>query len=297
MAAQDLPGRIRVNGDALVVGVDGSDESDRALRWAAATARKRQEPLRVVHGFAPLPGFYGGGLPALTKAYEALVKASDELVADGIRIAREVGGPELAITAEKPTEPGPVALIEASRRARAVVLGCSGTGGFEGMLVGSTTVEVAAHAHCPVVVVRGRAEPDGPVVVGLDGSATSDRALATAFDEASWRQTGLVAVHAWADADAGLPARWSEIERDEQRLLAEQLAGWQEKYPDVRIERVLVRDRPRHQLLSWSTRAQLVVVGSRGRGGFSGLLLGSTSQALIHHAQCPVMVVRADEAT
>ncbi|MFJ8819404.1 universal stress protein [Amycolatopsis thermoflava] len=290
-----------MDSNAIVVGVDGSDEADRALRWAAGTAARRHEPLHIVHGFAPMAGFYGAGLPVLREAYEAFVKAADDLLAAAERTAREAGGPELTITAGKLHEAGPVALIEASRTARTVVLGCSGTGGFTGMMVGSTTVEVAAHARCPVVVVRGRDEATGPVVAGVDGSATSERALGTAFEEASWRSVPLVAVHVWADADiAGPPGTvpflvdWSEIEQDAQRLLAEQLSGWQEKYPDVVVERVVARDRPRHQLLSWSTRAQLVVVGSRGRGGFRGLLLGSTSQALIHHAQCPVMIVRPD---
>ncbi|MEU0515409.1 universal stress protein [Amycolatopsis sp. NPDC006125] len=290
-----------MDSNAIVVGVDGSDEADRALRWAARTAARRHEPLHIVHGFAPMAGFYGAGLPVLHEAYEAFVKAADDLLAAAVRTAREIGGPELTVTAGKLQEAGPVALIEASRTARTVVLGCSGTGGFTGMVVGSTTVEVAAHARCPVVVVRGRDEATGPVVAGVDGSATSERALATAFEEASWRGVPLVAVHVWADADvAGHPGTvpflvdWPEIEQDAQRLLAEQLAGWQEKYPDVVVERVVARDRPRHQLLSWSTRAQLVVVGSRGRGGFRGLLLGSTSQALVHHAQCPVMIVRPD---
>ncbi|GAA3795030.1 universal stress protein [Amycolatopsis tucumanensis] len=288
-----------MNGNAIVVGVDGSEEATRALRWAAEAARQRHEPLRIVHGFAPITGFDGAGLAVLQQAYDELVKAADDLVADAVRTAREAGGTDLTITTGRPTETGALALIEASRTARTVVLGCSGTGGFAGMLVGSTTVEVAAHARCPVVVVRGRENAEGPVVVGVDGSPVGERALAAAFEEASWRGAGLVAVHVWSDVDfAGYPSMvpialdWEESAADERRLLAERLAGWQEKYPDVRVERVVARDRPRHQLLSWSAHAQLVVVGSRGRGGFSGLLLGSTSQALIHHAQCPVMIVR-----
>ncbi|AIJ23136.1 universal stress protein [Amycolatopsis methanolica] len=288
-----------MHGNAVVVGVDGSEEATRALRWAAQAARQRQESLHIVHGFAPITGFDGAGLAVLQQAHDELVKTADDLVADAVRTAREAGGPDLTITTDRPTEAGAPALIEASRAARTVVLGCSGTGGFTGMLVGSTTVEVAAHAWCPVVVVRGRENADGPVVVGVDGSPVGERALAAAFEEASWRGAGLVAVHVWSDVDSGghpsmvpVALDWEEIAADERRLLAERLAGWQEKYPDVVVERVVARDRPRHQLLSWSAQAQLVVVGSRGRGGFSGLLLGSTSQALIHHAQCPVMVVR-----
>ena len=286
---------------AIVVGVDGSAESTRALRWAAEAARQRHEPLHIVHGFAPLAGFYGAGLPVLQQAYQEFVDAADALVAAAVRVARAAGGPDLVITADRPNVAGPPALVEASRTAKTVVLGCSGMGGFTGMMVGSTTVETAAHAHCAVVVVRGRENPQGPVVVGIDGSPVSERALAAAFEEASWRDTSLVAVHSWVDVNVdGYPGLapavlgWDDVEADEQRLLAEQLAGWQEKYPDVKVERIVVRDRPRRQLLDWSAQAQLVVVGSRGRGGFRGLLLGSTSQALIHHARCPVMIVRPD---
>jgi nucleotide-binding universal stress UspA family protein len=115
------------------------------------------------------------------------------------------------------------------------------------------------------------------------------------------RSVPLIAVHAWSDVTyddmygtARIVAEWESLEEGEERLLAQRLAGWQEKYPDVEIRRDLVRDRPRHALLDWSMEAQLLVVGSRGRGGFRGMLLGSTSQALVQHAQCPVLVVRPE---
>ncbi|WP_020420143.1 universal stress protein [Amycolatopsis sp. ATCC 39116] len=287
--------------DAIVAGIDGSEHSLRALRWAAANARRRHEPLHVVYAFAPLAGFYGAGMPVLQNAYDELVRVGEKTLADAARTAREVAGDEVTITSEMPDEPAAPLLVSRSRGARMIVLGSSGAGGFTGMLTGSTTVEVSAHAQCPVAVVRGRDTEDGPVVVGVDGSANSERALDTAFEEASWRGAPLIAVHAWSDDQftgyyGALPLAvdWDEIEQDEQRLLAEQLSGRQERHPDVKVERVVVRDRPRHQLLEWSAQAQLVVVGSRGRGGFGGLLLGSTSQALLHHAQCPVMVVRPE---
>ncbi|AIJ23189.1 universal stress protein [Amycolatopsis methanolica] len=284
---------------AIVVGIDGSGESLRAVRWAAAAARLRHEPLHIVYGFAPLSGFYGAGMPVLQNAYDDLVRAGERVVAEAVGAAREITGEHVRITSEMPNEPAAPLLVERSRNARMIALGSSGTGGFTGMLIGSTTVAVSAHAACPVVVVRGRDAESGPVVVGVDGSPSGERALAMAFEEACRRETPLVAVHVWSDdqftgfyGSLPLALDWEEIERDEQRLLAERLAGWQEEYPDVKVERVVVRDRPRHQLVEWSGQAQLVVVGSRGRGGFTGLLLGSTSQALIHHAECPVMVVR-----
>jgi nucleotide-binding universal stress UspA family protein len=138
-----------------------------------------------------------------------------------------------------------------------------------------------------------------PVVVGVDGSPLSEAALGIAFDEASTRRVGLVAVHAWSEiAEQGVitltdtPQDLHRHESDEERLLAARLAGWQEKYPDVSVERMVTRQRPQAVLLEYAGAAQLVVVGSHGRGGVTGLLLGSTSQALLHHAPCPVIVAK-----
>lgn len=173
--------------DAIVAGIDGSDHSLRALRWAAANARRRHAPLHVVYAFAPLAGFYGAGMPVLQNAYDELVRAGERTLAEAVRTAREVAGDEVTITSEMPDEPAAPLLVSRSRGARMIVLGSSGAGGFTGMLAGSTTLGVSAHAHCSVVVVRGRDTEDGPVVVGVDGSANSARALDTAFEEASWR--------------------------------------------------------------------------------------------------------------
>jgi len=137
-------------------------------------------------------------------------------------------------------------------------------------------------------------------VVGVDGSPTSEAAIAMAFEEASLRNVDLVAVHAWTDFSSDYSYAyahqflmdWNRVETEEQELLAQRLAGWQEKYPDVMVHRAVTRDRPVHHLLEHAAQAQLLVVGSRGRGGFSGMLLGSTSQALIYHAPCPLLVVR-----
>ena len=196
-------------------------------------------------------------------------------------------------------------LIEESESARMAVLGSRGLGGFQGMLVGSVSVGVAEHGHCPVVVVRGRTLADpppegGPVVVGVDGSPVSDAAVAFAFDEASLRGVPLVAVHTWTDPAVG--ETWSvppfdidyeALAAEESRLLAERMAGWDEKYPDVPVRQVVTRDRPVRGLLKEAEGAQLLVVGSHGRGQLAGMMgLGSTSRALLHHSTCPVAVVR-----
>ncbi|WAL63286.1 universal stress protein [Amycolatopsis cynarae] len=291
---------------AIVVGVDGSEPAAQAVRWAAREAALRHLPLHLVYGFDPMFGYYGGGLPAPQSLFDELEAFAQGKLTEAADLAREIG-PELRITTSRPNQPPIPVLLELGKKAEMIALGASGRGGFTGMLAGSTTIAVAAHAACPVAVVRtrddGTVPADGPVVVGVDGSRTSERALGVAFDEASWRGVPLIAVHSWSDVDylTSVPVEYALLEQEppdeeQRRVLAESLAGWQDKYPDVQVERVVVKDRPRRQLLEWAGKAQLVVAGSRGRGGFTGMLLGSTSQALIHHAGCPVLIVRPEQA-
>jgi nucleotide-binding universal stress UspA family protein len=287
----------------ILAGVDGSAGSDQAVRWATALAVQRDYTLHVVHALEVAKLYYYVGDIAGKGALEKAVgEDGEQIVRNAVEVARSVDG-GVTVTTETSTQPPVPLLIELSRDARMLVLGHAGRGGFGGMLVGSIASAVASHAHCPVAVIRdtGSQSATGPIVVGLDGSPTSELAIAAAFDEASFRNAPLVAVHAWSDVTyddvngtARFPFAWKSLEDDELRLLAQRLAGWQEKYPDVEVRRELVRDRPRHALLGWSEQAQLVVVGSRGRGGFRGMLLGSTSQALVRHARCPVLVVRPE---
>jgi nucleotide-binding universal stress UspA family protein len=288
---------------AVVVGIDGSASAAQAARWAAAEAAQRGLRIHLVLAVGWVGGGFAGDLPVTQTVVDELGKAAEELLAEAAKAVREVAADVVVSTAVL-FEPAVPALVELSREARLLVLGASGGSGFAGRLAGSTAVAVAAHAECPVVIVRGRADgsavpPDAPVVVGLDGSEVSEGAAAAAFDEASWRGARLVAVHAWTDieydtvlapADAALD--WDAVVGQQERLLAESLAGLGENYPDVEVERVVVKQRPRSELLRRTKEAQLVVVGSRGRGGFRGLILGSTSQALIHYAECPVLIVR-----
>jgi nucleotide-binding universal stress UspA family protein len=132
------------------------------------------------------------------------------------------------------------------------------------------------------------------VLVGIDGSPASELATAIAFDEASWRGAELVALHAFNDADmSGVPSmEWSALQSAATKTLAERLAGWQERYPDVTVRRLVVWDQPARHLLDKAQSAQLVVVGSHGRGGFAGMLLGSVSMAVVHTARVPVIVAR-----
>lgn len=295
------------NDPRITVGVDGSAGSTAAVTWAAELASRRHLQLKIVHGLQVAGLYYGGGMTGIGAAtlFEAVQKDGERAIADARALAASIDK-DLVIVTDLPNDPPVPMLIDESRHARMLVVGRTGTGGFTGMLVGGTAATVAAHAHCPVAVVRGRHDSTavpgaGPVAVGVDGSPNSEQAIAVAFEEASLRGVPLVAVHAWNDityedtrGTARILTQPESLEEGEDRLLTERLAGWPEKYPDVEIRRVLVRDRPRHALLGISTEAQLVVVGSRGRGGFTGMLLGSTSQALVQHAQCPVLVVRPE---
>ncbi|MEU5266595.1 universal stress protein [Amycolatopsis sp. NPDC021455] len=295
------------NDPRITVGVDGSAGSTAAVAWAAELASRRHLQLKIVHGLQVAGLYYGGGMTGIGAAtlFEAVQRDGERAVADARALAASVDQ-DLVVLSELPNDPPVPTLIEESRHARMLVVGRTGTGAFTGMLLGGTAATVASHAHCPVAVVRGRHDSTpvpaaGPVVVGVDGSPNSEQAIAVAFEEASLRGVPLVAVHAWNDVTyedtrgtARILTQPESLEEGENRLLTERLAGWPEKYPDVEVRRVLVRDRPRHALLEASAEAQLVVVGSHGRGGFTGMLLGSTSQALIQHAQCPVLVVRPE---
>jgi nucleotide-binding universal stress UspA family protein len=190
-------------------------------------------------------------------------------------------------------------LIDLSKDAAMIVVGCRGLGAIGRRLLGSVSSGLVHHAHCPVAVIHDEdplmpTPAMAPVVVGIDGSSASESATAIAFDEASRRGVELVAVHAWSDfAVDELPGvEWSDVQTQAEETLAERLAGCQERYPNVTVRRVVVLDRPARQLLEQSESAQLTVVGSHGRGGFAGMLLGSVSSAVAESARMPVIVAR-----
>ena len=190
-------------------------------------------------------------------------------------------------------------MIEESRRAELVVVGSRGLGGFAGLLLGSVGAQVAAHAHCPVLVVRPDEQPipvDGPVLVGVDGSESSRLAVGLGADEAALRDVPLVLVHVGpADGDRTVPEEIEESQAAYQaeavRLLADASAAVRAEHPDLVVREHPVRAAGAAQgLIEASGAASLLVVGTRGRAGFAGLLLGSVSQAAIQHAHCPVLV-------
>ena len=283
----------------VVVGVDGSGSGAEAVCWGAREAARRRVRLRLVSALVlPSPNHIGN--PGLGTSYKAtMTEAAETVLADAVALARSTE-PGIDIESELRTGFAVPVLLAESEQAGLVVVGSRGLGGFTGLLVGSVAVALAARGVCPVAVVRGAAEESttdtGPVVVGVDGSPTSEEALALAFEEAALRGAPLLALHTWQDDVVELSIAplvdWNAVEAEEHVLLAERLAGWSEKYPDVEVRRRVVRDRPAAELVDLSRTARLVVVGSRGRGGVRGLLLGSVGHALIHHAHCPVLVAR-----
>ena len=290
----------------VVAGIDGSASARHAASWAADEAARRNVPLRIVHAnLWPTVRLPAGHYPI--QYQQPMLEHSRTMVHQAAERANE-HHPGLAITEEVITALPVDLMLAESRNAQLVVLGSRGLGGFAGLLVGSVSVAVAGHGHCPLVVVRG-AEPDdpppadGPVVVGVDGSPWDTPALRFAFEAAAGRGVQLVALHTWSDVPLEPPgtqwqqsAEWEAIAEQERRLLAERLAGWRQEFPDVEVDRVVTRDRPVRSLLQAAEKAQLLVVGSRGRGGFTGMLLGSASQALLHHCPCPLAIVRNDRA-
>ncbi len=289
-SGQDYVGRV-------VVGFDGSDTARRAVDWALAEARSRGRGLALVHAVLPpvTTGGLGVGLPPSLDLIEQLednARAQLEEFAAGLTGVRvDVG---VAIGAPS------AVLLEASESAELVVVGSRGRGGFAGLLLGSVGAQVAAHAECPVAVIRGATvEGATGVVVGIDGSAAATAALAFAFDEASRHGWPLIAVHAWdvpaydllVVPNGPVPIPLTDVADDEVRLTAEILAGFRDEYPDVEVEERLVRSPAVQALVEASESAALVVVGTHGHGPAMGALLGSVSNGLLHKAKVPVVVV------
>lgn len=283
--------------DPVVAGLDGSPASVTAAQHAAEAAVMRSAPLLLVHGYLH-PFRYG--IPfdpyaiRLPPPSEEATRMLDE-VAGGLRDR----WPNLTVAVRQAPGGPAAALIDKSQNAQLVVVGSRGHGGFAGLLLGSVSAQVAAHAHCPVLVVRPGDRPvpsTGPVVVGVDGSAGSAPALAFAADEAARRGLPLAVTHVWS-MRASTPVRGSYAETEAtaragaEALLAEAVATVRQHHPELAVDARLVHALdPEQVLIEASADASVVVIGSRGRGGFTGLLLGSVSQALVHHAHCPVVI-------
>lgn len=282
----------------IVVAVDGSAVSYQAAAWATAEAARHGCPVRIVSSMSVPPG-YGPGAILTGTDMDWLHTDGERIVAEAARVARAAVPDTVTMRADVSLEPIVSHLIVLSRQARMIVVGSRGMGAIRRGLLGSVSSAIAHHAHCPVAVIHATAAADPisaekPVLVGVDGTENSVPALELAFQEASLRKVGLTALHAWTDANG--PSRplagWELLREQEEADFAEEMAGYAERYPDVAVRRILVMDRPVRSLLDESEHAQLLVVGSHGRGGFTGMLLGSTSTALLHSVDCPIIVTR-----
>ena len=296
--------------NVILVGLDGSDAALHALDWATQEARVRQWGLRLVCSYA-LPSFAAasldGGYAALDDS--AIRAGAEAVLAEALARVADSGVP---VTSHVAVGDAAAVLVDESREVGLVVVGTRGGGGFAERLLGTVSSALPAHAKCPTVVVplrrRGTQEPAGSplpevapirrVLVGVDGSPQSELALRCALREAHRWEATVVAVSAvpvntvtgvlaWLPEPIDHRAVLSDVEES----LGLVLKRVTEEMSGLKGAR-LVRDGTGAEVLSGlSDDADLLVVGSRGRGGFAGLLLGSTSQAVLHHAQCPVLVV------
>lgn len=288
----------------VIVGVDGAPGTELAVRWGALEAASLRVPLTLLHShsFAAMYGAMGAyAFPA--ESDPALDRAAAQAIVD-VAVQRQNAaypdGPETTGLVVESSRAG--GLLDASGEASVVVVGSRHLGAIGAALIGSTGAAVAAQASCPVVVVRGAGgNPDAvaPVVVGVDLSDLSEPTLSYAFDHASRAGTPLRAILSWYPG-RHLLTRWTDADAEAFRtrgllMLAEALTGWQEKYPDVQVERVLSYLHPVDALITGSLDARLLVVGAQGRHARVGSLLGSVSQGVLHHATCPVAVVHRED--
>ncbi|MET7423668.1 universal stress protein [Dactylosporangium sp. NPDC005555] len=296
---------------SVVVGVGGAPGSALAVRWAAADAGRRDRRLYLLHAefdwqqFA-YPRQFTGQVENDSYLQQAR-QVSQQVLVEATEQALEVR-PDLRVTNVTALQPAVPALLDAARQAALIVVGSHGVGGFGALLVGSTVTQLAAHADCPVLVVRGLLPPgsrggrDGPnagrVVVGIDGSRSGEDALAFGFEQAAACEAGLTVVHVHRHPEAGEPGDTTppgddpdDLHHADRCVLAGSLAGWRKRYPGVDTRFETVSGRVSRALIDASAGAQVLAVGAHGRGGLSRLILGSVSRALVHHAICPVAVV------
>jgi nucleotide-binding universal stress UspA family protein len=282
---------------AIVVGVDSSPDSDRAVIWALGLAERTHQPVHFVHVQPSPPAFVTGD-----HSQELWEQAGRTVLDTALAEAEQVHG--VPVSAQNVIDTGEAtaeALVRISTGAAMLVLGARGHGGFSGLLMGSVSQHAARHATCPVVAVRAQSDPRADrVVIGVDDSDGAQDALAVGFDVASHRRVGVTAVlaaHAPSLYGRGagfLPMRSNVIDQlgEQQQLLARLLAPWQQKYPSVDVVPEVGPGHPGEVLANASERAALVVVGSRGRRAFAGMMLGSVSQEVLHLARCPVVIAR-----
>jgi nucleotide-binding universal stress UspA family protein len=279
----------------IVVGIDGSPAGLRAVDLAVREAGLRNLPVRLVYAST------WTSHPAWVDVMPSEQFAADLMEDEPRRAMREAldrVGQSVPVSSEiVPGYPGSV-LVEESRQAALLVVGHRGHDSVAGRTLGSVARSVAGHAHCPVLVARGSLDATGYVIVGVAGSTQGDPTLGFAFEAAALRDARLLALHTWTGPHSTGPGDMLPLvyepdaaAAEEARVLAEALAGWQTKYPDVVVHQRVLRSRPGPALVEATGNAQLAVVGAHGRHGVPGWLVGSVPHLLLHQARCPVAVV------
>ena len=281
----------------VVVGFDGSETSLLTAKWAAGEAELRGLGLTLVNALIPPTsgGTFGPGMAVGLDTLEDIRAAAQTSLDE---VAATLPGSDIQSIVQIGSPTG--VLLEASETAALLVVGSRGHGGFKELLLGSVSAQLVAHADCPVIVMRHEADSTkNAIVVGIDGSESSNAALAFAFATASLHKWKLVAVHAWDVPSFDLvilpntpvPTDYENISDSEVRLAAEVLAGFEDEYPDVEVEQVVTRGNAVKALLEASPAAAMIVVGTHGHGQVMSSVLGSVSHGVLHKAKVPVAVV------
>ena len=288
------------DGNVILVGVDGSPESLAAVDWAVARAERQGWRVHILCAYS-LPSFttasLDGGYAALDDS--AIRSGAQAVIDEAVERVKKTG---VAVTSSLETGDPAGVLVDLSEEATLAVVGTRGGGGFADRLLGTVSSALPAHSHCPAVVVPQRTEgadytPVRRIVVGVDGSSSARKALKWAVTEAEACGAELTAIAAVPMASGAGALAWLPAAVDREQVLADVRSGLDrainealEGHEGVTVRRHALDGNPAELLAEFSTAVDLVVVGSRGRGGFSGLLLGSTSQAVLSHASCPVLV-------
>lgn len=278
---------------AIVVGVDGSDYAERAVEWAAAEAILRRRRLHLVHAVESWP--YRAPLFAPPQTVDLMARIGRDVLNGAQERARE-RWPDLEITAALVSDDTAHALRGQSADAFELVLGHRGLGGFAGLMLGTTSLRVAARCTVPVVIVRGEGGRGGDITVGIDLRKDADAILRYAFDTAALQGARLRILHAWRISqtlvEAGFAPDRTKVEGELLDRLVSAAGPWRAKYPQVEVVPEIAVDHPVAALSNASHSARLLVVGTHARS-WTAPRLGSAAHGTIHHAHCPVAVVPA----